>query len=86
MKTERKAETQTKYSPWVYVKGRFGWDNNPTHIEAYRLWMETDGRSWWQRHEWLYEDGIKSIDEWIDSPMHKFPDHYININEQDKNV
>lgn len=76
--------SQIKYSPWVYVSGRPGWNNNPTKIKAYRLWMETDGRSWWQRHEWLYENDTNWIEDWIVSPIHKFPDHYIEIEQKEQ--
>lgn len=81
-----KRELQTKYTPWVYTEGRYGWDKNPTHIKAYRIWLETNGRMWWQRHEWMYEDGSQWKDEWIDSMTLKngFPSHYIEIEEKDK--
>lgn len=77
-----RTKTQTKTTPWVYVKGMRGWTNNSTSVKAYRIWLETDGRSWWQRHEWMKENGDRYLDPWIDSPIKKFPSHYIEITEK----
>lgn len=76
---------QTKYTPWVYVNGLPGWEDNTLNIKAYRLWLETDGRLWWQRHEWLYEDNRTYMEKWIDSAIKHFPDHYIEIMDDDLN-
>lgn len=76
--------TDTRYTPWVYTEGRQGCEKEDHGIKAYRIWMETDGRSWWQRHEWLYHDGSQWKEPWINTCFTQFPKHYIAISEQDK--
>lgn len=74
---------QTKYTPWVKVDGRLGWENNPLGITAYRIWLQTNGREWWQRHEWQYADKKNWLEAWIDSSSKSFPNHYIDVAEED---
>lgn len=35
-------------------------------IRAYRIWQQFDGRRWFQRHEWIRNDGSSEFDNWID--------------------
>lgn len=81
-----KFNLQLKYTQWISTKGRYGWENNnPLRITHYRIWLMTNGLEWWQRHEWRYEDKPDWKDEWIISAYRKFPEHYIELLEEDEN-
>ena len=56
----------TKRTDWIACK------DGPWHPElphggtvAYRIWSQTDGRQFWQRHEWRRADGSIQRDDWI---------------------
>lgn len=68
---------QTKRTEWVHVANRPEWAKG--NSAAYRIWMQTDGRRFWQRHEWKNRDGSISLDDWINCPSSSFPSHYLDI-------
>ena len=74
-KSSGRSKLQTMVTPWVSTHGKSSWDNSV--VAGYRIWLETNGREWWQRHEWINKDGSSWIEDWIDTPMKKFPNHYI---------
>lgn len=37
------------------------------HYDAVRIWVEFDGRQWWQMHEWRRPDGTTWAEGWIHS-------------------
>lgn len=52
---------ECKDGPWYPSIGNGGYD-------AYRIWVQFDGRRWYQRHEWKFADGSTEMEKWIDSP------------------
>ena len=70
-----------KVSPWVIVTDKPAWASSIVH--AYRIWMETDGRQFWQKHEWIYKDGGINQEDWITTPFTKFPSHYIEPGQEE---
>lgn len=62
---------ETRVTPWVDVTSRPEWAG--TKIAGYRIWQQTDGRRWWQRHEWTFrgrnstelEDWISGVTDWL---------------------
>lgn len=46
---------ERRVTPWVNVERRPEWAGSG--IAAYRIWIEFDGRHWYQMHEWEYAHG-----------------------------
>jgi hypothetical protein len=66
MSRHKITEATTKRTDWIACK------DGPWHPElphggtvAYRIWSQTDGRQFWQRHEWKRADGSIQMDDWI---------------------
>lgn len=57
---------QTKVTAPVICAGG-PWYPDAPHggFVSYRIWQQTDGRRWWQRHEWTRADGSIQMDGWI---------------------
>ena len=68
---------QTKRTPWVHAADKPEWANSK--VSAYRIWMQTDGRRFWQRHEWLMRNGSVDLCDWIDAHTNTFPAHYEEV-------
>lgn len=61
-------KTETRVTKWVECKDGPWYPNMDSGgIVAYRIWVQTNHRNWWQRHEWKHVDGTIVLDEWIDS-------------------
>lgn len=60
--------TQTTCTKWTDCKNGPWYPTLPHGgYVAYRIWFETDGRSYFQRHEWKRADGTIEMDGWIPS-------------------
>lgn len=61
MKWTRTVTTEIKVGPWSPF-GHYGY-------ARVRIWVQTDGKRWWQCHEWEKEggNGERFSDGWISS-------------------
>lgn len=57
----RTVSTEVRVTPWRAF-GHYG-------LARVRIWVQTDGRRWWQCHEWEREggNGERRFDGWIDA-------------------
>lgn len=68
---------ERRVTPWVSVESRPEWAGSG--IAAYRIWIEFDGRHWYQMHEWERSTGNRERwgDGWINGirgwPAHALP-------------
>lgn len=73
MKWTRLVSTDVRVTPWRRVEGLPEWKNSG--IAAVRIWIQTDGRRWWQSHEWEKAggNGERYSDGWIACPVRSWP-------------
>lgn len=67
MKWSRTITTEVRVTPWWVVEGLPEWEGRG--VRAVRIWVQTDGRFWFQCHEWEKSggNGERYADEWIPS-------------------
>lgn len=65
---------ETRATDWIECKDGPWYPELPHGgFLAYRIFQQTDGRRWFQRHDWKRADGIVETGYWIDSPPQWMP-------------
>jgi len=60
-------KSETRVTDWQTCKDGPWYPSLPHGgFVAYRIWQQTDGMRWFQRHEWKRSDGSLEMEKWID--------------------